>query len=34
MTKPFIDASGSSSHLHMSLFDGARNIFWDAARAS
>src|SRR3954465_8780137 len=31
MTKPFIDASGSSSHLHMSLFDGARNIFWDAA---
>ena len=23
MTKPFIDASGSSSHLHMSLFDGA-----------
>jgi glutamine synthetase len=32
MTKPFIDASGSSSHLHMSLFDGARNIFWDAAK--
>ena len=32
MTKPFIDASGSSSHLHMSLFDGARNIFWDAAQ--
>jgi glutamine synthetase len=30
MTKPFIDASGSSSHLHMSLYDGARNIFWDA----
>ena len=32
MTKPFIDASGSSSHLHMSLFDGGRNIFWDAAQ--
>jgi glutamine synthetase len=32
MTKPFIDSSGSSSHLHMSLFDGARNIFWDAAK--
>jgi glutamine synthetase len=29
MTKPFGDASGSSSHLHMSLFEGARNIFWD-----
>ena len=24
--------SGSSSHLHMSLFDGARNIFWDATQ--
>ncbi len=33
MTKPFIDASGSSGHLHMSLFDGARNIFWDAAQS-
>ena len=32
MTKPFIDASGSSSHLHMSLFDGTRNVFWDAER--
>lgn len=32
MTKPFIDASGSSSHLHMSLFDGARNVFWDGER--
>ena len=32
MTKPFIDASGSSSHLHMSLLNGARNIFWDAAQ--
>jgi len=32
MTKPFIDASGSSSHLHMSLFDDGRNIFWDAAQ--
>ncbi len=30
MTKPFIDRSGSSSHLHMSLFDGARNVFWNA----
>ena len=34
MTKPFIDASGSSSHLHMSLFADGRNIFWDAGRAS
>ena len=32
MTKPFVDASGSSSHLHMSLFDGDRNVFWDAAQ--
>jgi len=32
MTKPFIDASGSSSHLHMSLFQGGRNIFWDAGK--
>jgi glutamine synthetase len=31
MTKPFAGRSGSSSHLHMSLFDGDRNIFWDAA---
>lgn len=30
MTKPFIDASGSSSHLHVSLFEDGRNIFWDA----
>ena len=30
MTKPFIGRSGSSSHLHLSLFDGGRNIFWDA----
>jgi len=29
MTKPFTGSSGSSSHLHMSLFDGARNIFWN-----
>ncbi len=28
MTKPFARLSGSSSHLHLSLFDGARNIFW------
>jgi glutamine synthetase len=30
MTKPFAGASGCSSHLHMSLFAGTRNIFWDA----
>jgi glutamine synthetase len=30
MTKPFSAASGSSSHLHVSLYDGARNVFWDA----
>lgn len=29
MTKPFVDASGCSSHLHMSLLDGSRNVFWD-----
>lgn len=29
MTKPFADRSGCSSHLHMSLFQGDRNIFWD-----
>ncbi len=32
MTKPFIAASGSSSHLHVSLFDGVRNIFWNDAQ--
>ncbi|MDX6629503.1 MAG: glutamine synthetase, partial [Gaiellales bacterium] len=32
MTKPFFGVSGSSGHLHMSLFEGARNIFWDAAK--
>lgn len=31
MTKPFAGASGCSSHLHMSLRDGARNVFWDDA---
>lgn len=31
MTKPFAGASGSSSHLHVSLQDGVRNIFWDDA---
>jgi glutamine synthetase len=30
MTKPFAGLSGSSSHLHLSLFEGGRNIFWDA----
>lgn len=29
MTKPFAGVSGSSGHLHMSLLDGTRNIFWD-----
>jgi len=29
MTKPFAGLSGSSSHLHMSLLDDARNIFWN-----
>ena len=30
MTKPFADSSGSSSHLHLSLFDSdGRNIFAD-----
>ncbi len=29
MTKPFTGLSGCSSHLHVSLFDGARNIFWN-----
>lgn len=30
MTKPFSGLSGSSSHVHLSLFDGSRNVFWDA----
>jgi len=30
MTKPFTGLSGSSSHLHLSLYDGDRNIFWNA----
>jgi glutamine synthetase len=29
MTKPFDDKSGSSGHLHMSLFEDGRNVFWD-----
>jgi glutamine synthetase len=33
MTKPFSGLSGSSSHLHMSLFDRARNVFWNADEA-
>ena len=28
MTKPFAGLSGSSSHLHLSLFDAERNVFW------
>ena len=28
MTKPFPRDSGCSSHLHMSLFEDGRNIFW------
>jgi glutamine synthetase len=32
MTKPFAGSSGSSSHLHVSLWNGARNAFWDARR--
>lgn len=32
MTKPFMDASGSSSHLHVSLFRDGTNLFYDAAR--
>jgi glutamine synthetase len=30
MTKPFAGLSGSGSHLHLSLFDGDRNVFWSA----
>jgi glutamine synthetase len=30
MTKPFSDKSGCSSHLHMSLYAGGRNLFYDA----
>jgi glutamine synthetase len=29
MTKPFTGVSGCSSHLHMSLYEGARNSFWN-----
>jgi glutamine synthetase len=29
MTKPFTGMSGCSSHLHMSLFEGDRNVFAD-----
>lgn len=29
MTKPFAGQSGSSGHLHMSLFEGEHNVFWD-----
>lgn len=30
MSKPFTGLSGCSSHLHMSLFRGGRNIFWQS----
>jgi glutamine synthetase len=30
MTKPFAGLSGCGSHLHLSLFDGDRNVFWSA----
>jgi glutamine synthetase len=33
MTKPFSGLSGSSSHLHLSLFEGDRNVFWDSDAA-
>jgi glutamine synthetase len=29
MTKPFTDRSGSSCHLHVSMFEGDRNLFAD-----
>ncbi len=29
MTKPFADRSGCSSHLHMSVFEKGKNIFYD-----
>ena len=31
MPKPFTDAAGSGMHTHMSLFEGDRNAFFDAA---
>ncbi|MBD3688660.1 glutamine synthetase [Nanchangia anserum] len=31
MPKPLIDAPGSAMHLHMSLFEGERNAFFDGA---
>jgi glutamine synthetase len=31
MTKPWSDRSGCSSHLHMSFFEGERNLFHDEA---
>ncbi|NLI18418.1 MAG: glutamine synthetase [Actinomycetales bacterium] len=31
MPKPLIDAPGSGMHLHLSLFEGDRNAFWDPA---
>ncbi len=31
MPKPLIDAPGSGMHMHLSLFEGDRNAFWDPA---
>jgi len=31
MPKPVIDVPGSGMHLHLSLFEGDRNAFWDPA---
>lgn len=31
MPKPLIDVPGSGMHLHLSLFEGDRNAFWDPA---
>lgn len=31
MPKPFTDQPGSGMHTHLSLFEGERNVFHDAA---
>ena len=31
MPKPFVDAPGNAMHMHMSLFEGERNAFFDGA---
>lgn len=33
LPKPFADASGSGCHLHLSLWDGDENVFYDGAAA-